>query len=140
MNDGKGQDPDNDGRPNILEFALNGNPLSGTADGKVRARAETVGGDSVFTITLPVRTGATFTGATAKSATLDGVTYRIEGSDANLTDWDIVVTEVSPATTTNPVMPTLDSGWTYRTFRSPGAINADPQDFLRVKATEVIVP
>lgn len=61
-----------------------------------------------------------------------GVTYKIQGSD-QLAIWDLAVSEVLGAdkTAIETGLPALNSGWTYRTFQSPGAISGDPRDFLR---------
>ncbi|RYD65396.1 MAG: hypothetical protein EOP83_07470, partial [Verrucomicrobiaceae bacterium] len=127
-------DPDNDGQSNLMEFALNGTALSGTSSGKVASKIGTVGGQQALTITLPVRTTVSFTGTTELTGAADGVRYRIQASDA-LNTWDLQVTEVTgaDATAIQSGLPTpLPVGWTYRTFRSPGAISGDPTDFLRV--------
>jgi fibronectin-binding autotransporter adhesin len=133
---GSGQDPDGDGVTNLEEFALDGNPGSGTTTGKVRSRIETVGGQQALVITLPVRTGATFdnTPGPGLDATVaaDGVTYLIQGSN-NLLNFDQGVTEVTPASAAN--MPALSdaSKWSYRTFRLNGAVPArGTKGFLRV--------
>ncbi|GAA5117793.1 autotransporter-associated beta strand repeat-containing protein [Luteolibacter yonseiensis] len=133
-NNAPGLDPDNDGAANFLEFALNGNPLSGTSGGKVSGKVATVGTDQALTLTIPVRSVAAFGGGTEKFLTVDGVTYRVQGSDA-LNNWDLIVTEVTgtDAETIQSTLPQLDSGWFYRTFRSPGPVIGDPADFLRVK-------
>ncbi|MES2660910.1 MAG: autotransporter-associated beta strand repeat-containing protein [Verrucomicrobiota bacterium] len=124
-----GADPDGDGRKNFVEFALNGIPNSGAASGKERSFVTTVSGDVALTYTIPVRTGAAFSGLTSQTATQDGITYQIQGSD-NLGGWDaMVITEVTPALSED--LPDLDEGWTYRTFRTPGTVSADPTDFIR---------
>lgn len=126
-------DPDGDGTKNFAEFALDGNPLSGASPRKVVGKVASVVGSPSLVLTLPVRNGATFSGATEQvSAAVDGVTYTIQGSD-QLATWDLVVSEVLGAdkTAIETGLPALNSGWTYRTFQSPGAISGDPQDFLR---------
>ena len=86
--------------------------------------------------TLPVR-GTTvttvFSGTTELTATADGVIYRIQASDG-LGTWDLSVSEVTgaEATAIQSGLPALQAGWTYRTFRSPGAIAGDPREFIRV--------
>ena len=124
-------DPDGDGQSNLMEFALDGIPTSGAASGKVRQGVETVAGEDALVLTLPVRGAPVFSGTAAKSATVDGVGYTIEGSN-NLTDFDQGVTEVSPASTAG--MPGLDSGWSYRSFRLDGVVPArGATGFLRVR-------
>ncbi len=135
---GPNDDPDRDGRGNLLEFAVNGNPLSAANDGKVLAGSSTLGDASkVLTLTLPVRAGATFSGATGLvSELIDGVVYTIQGSDSLLAAaWNLAVTEITgpDAAAIQEDLPGLSSGaWTYRTFRSPGTVtDGDPSDFLR---------
>jgi len=132
----KTDDPDGDGLTNLDEFALDGNPASGAASGKVRSRIETVGADQALVITLPVRTGAAFTGTPAKAATIDDVTYSVQGSN-NLSLFDQGVTEI---TVSSVGLPPLNTGWTYRTFRLDGAVGGatprGPKGFLRATATD----
>ncbi|GAA5125582.1 autotransporter-associated beta strand repeat-containing protein [Luteolibacter yonseiensis] len=124
-------DPDHDGQSNLLEFALNGSPISSTASGKTRSAVAVVGGENALTYTLPVRVGAAFTGDTSKSAAIAGLTYTIQGSD-ELSDWEtMIITEVVPALSAD--LPDLDDDWTYRTFRTPGTVAADPKDFIRAR-------
>ena len=124
-------DPDKDGRINLLEFALDGNPNAANDDGKFRPAVIDLGGGQVLTLTVPVRTGAVFGGASSQTASVDGMTYTIEGSD-DLASWGlIVVSEVIPAAGNG--LPALNTGWTYHTFRTPGAVSADLRDYLRVK-------
>jgi autotransporter-associated beta strand protein len=145
VNDGPGADPDGDGATNFEEFAFDSNPLNGAASGKIVGKIGSVGGTSYMTISLPVRKGAVFTNAGGPdvSALVDGVIYRIEGSDA-LVSWTLDVTEVTgtDAATIQAGLPGLSdidgdtfADWTYRTFRAPLGITAgNPQDFLRAGA------
>ena len=88
-----------------------------------------------MTLTLPVRTGASFSGAAEQvSAAIDGVTYRIQGGDTLAAPWSLAIAEVTgaDATAIQAGLPALSTGWTYRTFRSPGTVaDGDPSDFLR---------
>ncbi|MCX6866872.1 MAG: autotransporter-associated beta strand repeat-containing protein, partial [Verrucomicrobia bacterium] len=130
---GADKDPDKDGRNNLLEFALNGNPSNGSTSGKERSRIETLGSEQAMVITLPVRGTApapVFSGAPL-TATTDGVVYTIEGSN-DLAAFNQGVTEVTPARASG--MPALDPGWSYRTFRLSGPVPArGVMGFLRVK-------
>ena len=136
VNDDPADNPDNDGLDNLGEYALDGDPLSGAASGKVVVKLGSVGGDQVLTLTLPVRAAVgAFSGADALTATGDGVTYTVEGSD-NLGSWLLDIDEVTgpDATAIQAGLPALSSGdWTYRTFRSPGPVTGDPSEFLRVQ-------
>jgi hypothetical protein len=127
-------DPENDGKTNLEEFALNDDPTSGAASGRIRARVETVGADQALVLTLPVRGAPVFAGSPAKTATADDVVYTIEGSN-NLSAFDQGVSVVTPASEDGlpPMAP--GSGWSYRSFRLDGAIGGGtprgPQGFLR---------
>jgi len=137
VNDGKDQDPDNDGRTNAMEFAFDGDPLSSANDGKVSSKIASVGGNNVLTLTVPVRSSATFSDDSVTheevSAVIDTLVYRIQGS-SDLSAWTRDVSEVTASgdlTAIQAGLPTLNSGWTYRTFRAPGTVAADAKDFLR---------
>lgn len=138
-NNGPTDNPDNDGLNNLGEFAFDGNPLSGANTGKIVVKVANVGGEQALTLTLPVRTSVdAFSGATALTANspADGVTYTIEGSDT-LNSWLLDIDEVigADATAIQSGLPALSgSGWSYRTFRSPGPITGDPGEFLRARA------
>jgi autotransporter-associated beta strand protein len=135
----KGDDPDGDGRNNLYEFAFDGNPLSAANDGKVVGKIGTVGTDHVWTLTVPVRTGATFSNSSGDqfSSLIDGIYYRIEG-DLNLGTFANTISEVTGGaeTTIQAGLPTLSSGWTYRTFRDTGTVLTVPKVFLRAKISE----
>lgn len=147
---GRTADGDGDGRPNFLEFALNGNPASGNGDSNIKnsfiALPETVGGQT-FTryypmLSLPVRNGISFpttvtSGTAMASNTIDALTYRIQGS-YNLTDWtstaapnvvQIIQPEVNYAA--NLGLPALQPGWTYKHFRLSGHTANQPKGFIR---------
>ena len=135
INDGKAQDPDGDGLNNLGEFALDSNPLNGADSGKIVSQAAMIGGTSCYVMTLPVRSGAVFTGTTSLASTpLDGLVYHIEAT-TDFVDWQRVVTEVTgdAATPFLSGLPPVESGWSYRTFRiDRGLING----FLRVRVSE----
>jgi autotransporter-associated beta strand protein len=133
----KAADPDGDGKNNLQEFGLDGDPLNGANDGKVVGKVATlVDTSAVLTLTLPVRAVATFSGAGEQvSAAIDGVVYNIQGSD-DLADFTtMAVSEITgaDATAIQLGLPALSStAWTYRTFRTPGTVTEpDPKDFLR---------
>lgn len=128
--DGPDEDPDGDSRTNLEEFALGGNPLSGGSPGLVAQAIADTGSDSLneMILTLAVRTGATFEGA---SASIDGVTYLIQGS-GNLSDFDSPVQ--GPLST--PVIPALlpasaPAGYRYVSFRLAASNGLPGRGFLR---------
>jgi autotransporter-associated beta strand protein len=129
-------DADGDGQNNRVEFALNGDPHSGTNSAQIFGKVASVGGSQVLTITLPVRSTALFSGSTEKTLTADGLTYRVQATD-DLNSWNLlIVSEVTGSDATairNSLGLSLTSGaWTYRVFRSPGPVSGDPREFLRV--------
>ena len=134
VNDGKLQDPDNDGVSNLMEFALGGNPLSPTDNGVSSAAIRTVAGSPALTLTIAVRAGASFASGTnnTQEATIDGITYRIEGT-ADLATWADTITEIDPLTDGLPTVPT---GYEYHSFRTAGPIPTTANDFIRLNVTE----
>lgn len=128
-------DPDQDGLSNLLEFALGGAPLN--ADGSLtQARALSIGGTPYLTLTIAARTGAHFTGSAAQvSDVIDGVTYTIEAS-ADLSAWTVPVVEATgtEVSALQAGLPVLESGWTYRTFRTSASLTTTPRIFLRTRA------
>ena len=128
VNAGFIDDPNQDGKPNILHFAENTNPLGpGGHEGKRRCRFELINGNNHLVLTTPVRTGATFSGTTSLiSSPVDGIAYHIEGDEDLQAPWDLVVTEVTPLTLSEALasdMPPLGDidgdgtpDWEYRSF------------------------
>jgi alpha-L-fucosidase len=107
-------DPDQDGRINLMEFALNDDPLNPASSAKVALRSSSEPGLDEFVFTVPVRSGATFTGSTPPTAAADGIVYQIEGSH-DLGSFNAPLLEVVPAEVTG--LPALDEGWSYHSFR-----------------------
>ena len=125
-------DQDHDGADNLLEFALGGNPLLPNDRGISQGLVQKLAGQPSMTLTIAVRSGATFVSNSnqSMSASRDGIIYRIEGSQ-KLTTWIGGVTELIPALTTG--LPAVPSGYKYHTFQSATPAAGNPQDFLRVK-------
>lgn len=131
--DGPGDDADSDGLTNLQEFAFDENPLSGVRDDKSVVKIASVDGFPALTLTLPVRDAVgTFSGADAISAEGDGITYRIEGS-TDLASWTLEISEVTgaDAATIQDGRPPLNTGWTYRTFRTPGPVSESVRELIR---------
>jgi hypothetical protein len=128
VNNHLGYDPDGDGRLNIMEFAFDDDPLSGANSGKISTAFENVEGQLYFTITVPVRNGASFSGSTSLSATVDGIVYTIEGTE-DLNAYDAAISEVVPSNRSG--LPLLSSCWSYRTFRYPTPVGITPWAFFR---------
>lgn len=140
-NNAKNLDPDNDGKNNLYEFAFDGDPLSGVNDGKVVGKVATVGGNQVLTLTLPVRGTApapTFSldSGDRVSVVVDGIIYRIEADEVLATFADTITEVTGPdATAIQSGLPTLSSGWSYRTFRAPGTTTSTGKAFIRASVT-----
>jgi len=143
-----GADPDKDGVPNKIEFALSADPNSGSSRGLVFGKMATVGLESkvlTFTIAVlndpatppPSAPPAFSSVANRMTATVQGITYTIEASN-NLVDWGgPVVTEVTgddadDALAIQNEFITPDDGWSYKTFRTEGSAPSDSSDFIRV--------
>ena len=134
----KAANPDGDSLNNLGEFATDGNPTSGLSSGKIVGKIAPVGGINALTLTLPVRNGTVLDpadpagGELGLKQTADGLFYKIQASD-NLASTPLTVTEVTgpDATAIQLGLPALNSGWTYRTFRSPGPVAGDPVEFMR---------
>ena len=129
-------DPDNDGVTNLSEFAFHGNPVSGSDSGYHCAATEDTNADTLkeLTLTLAVRNASgspVFSGSPSPTATVDGITYTIEGS-LGLTFPGSVVTETPP-----PVgLPALPGGWEYRRFRLDASSGLAGTGFIRAKVTK----
>jgi hypothetical protein len=133
LNDDPSHDPDLDGLNNLGEFAFDENPLSGTASGKITGKFATIAGRELFTLTLPVKNGVTFSGTTEQvSSPIEGLIYRILGTD-DLTKWNLPISEVTgpDAVAIQSGLPALSAGWTYRSFHTPGTPINSPRGFLK---------
>lgn len=133
---GENQDPDGDGASNLIEFAFDGDPTTGANNGKIHAftvdtdhDGETANAELVLTVAVRSTVG-TFTGATAKSASVDGITYTIEGS----TTLDPFTTQVNNVPTAVPPSPaTLSTGYVWKSFSLDGSNGLPGKGFLRAK-------
>jgi fibronectin-binding autotransporter adhesin len=136
----KDADPDKDGRNNLGEFAFNGDPLSGSDNGKVYMLTEDsdFDGDATKELILTVAVLSpgtpTFTGSPSPTAinTADGITYSIEGS-LDLASFPTTVNVVPTAVTTG--LPAAGAGYVYRSFSLNGSNGLTGKGFLRAKVT-----
>ena len=129
-----GADPDGDGDNNLKEFAFGGSPASSSDSPRqlVLARPSTPEAQGDLTLTLEVRSGASFAAdGPARSALKDGVRYRIEGS-LDLSAFDQVVEEVIP----HLGQGTPRAGYEFKTFRLNASSGLGGKGFLRASATE----
>jgi autotransporter-associated beta strand protein len=132
-------DPDHDRMNNLAEFAFKGDPTNGADNGLLAGLpADTnANGNKELTLTVAVRAGATFAGSPSPAATVDGVTYTLQGS-LDLSSFTSGVTEaasaLSPAQTGLPDI--TGSGWEYHTFILTGSEGLPGRGFLRAAVTQ----
>lgn len=136
---GPNADPDGDGDSNFLEFALGGDPASGSDGPKVFpliADSDDAGTAKELLLTVAVRTGTPAflpTNGGSPTATFGGATYTIQGS----LDLATFTSPVSVVGTVAPPAPdaTPPAGYTYRTFSLGGSDGLPGRGFLRVNVT-----
>ncbi|MEO5714700.1 MAG: autotransporter-associated beta strand repeat-containing protein [Luteolibacter sp.] len=130
-------DPDSDGTPNFLEFALNGNPVSGSSNGLIASLVQdaSLPAGKELTLVCAVRDGAVFT---AGVATVSGLTYTVEGS-LNLAFPTSPVSSTGPSNTApaSTGLPDLTgTDWEYHTFKLDASEGLGGKGFLRLKVTQ----
>lgn len=127
-------DPDGDGFTNLQEFAFGGNPAVAGDNGRRFTRTVDATGNSLrdLTLTVEVRSGATFAAAgPAMAAVRDGVSYRIEGS-VDLQNFDSQVSEVTPHLGEG----SPKAGYEFKTFRLNASSGLTGNGFLRTTVEE----
>lgn len=128
--------PDGDDADNLAEFAFHGDPLDGSDSGFHRSGIEDTDADGQqeLTLTLAVRSGTgppVFSGPPSPSASVDGITYTVEGSMTSHFP-DSPVSETS----TPGALPTLPAGWEYRRFRLGASNGLLDRGFLRARVSQ----
>ncbi|MDB2506107.1 right-handed parallel beta-helix repeat-containing protein [Opitutales bacterium] len=128
-------DPDGDNLNNFGEFSLSGDPLLAASNpARTQHQLSYVDSTAVLNLTFPARDGAVFSGAAGQSSlTIDGVIYRIQGS-TDLINWNLEVNEVTgiEASAIHAGLYSLDSGWSYRTFRLTPTVLTESKGFLQL--------
>lgn len=133
-------DPDKDGQNNLLEFALNGNPLSGYGLPKIYVMVADSGLDvdnfDELILTVAFRAGAPsfVVGVSSTTATHGGITYAIEGA-LDLTFQPTEAMNVLGAPITNPEMPPAGAGYEYLSFRLSSSNQLPGKGFVRARIT-----
>jgi autotransporter-associated beta strand protein len=132
-------DPDNDGVSNLSEFAFNGDPLSGSDNGRVyllTADSDYAGDPSSakeLILTVAVLSEApTFAGSPSPSSTVGGITYTIQGGTA-LGPFGSIVNVVPTPITSG--LPAAGTGYEYRSFSLDGSDGLAGKGFLRAKVS-----
>jgi autotransporter-associated beta strand protein len=140
---GKNDDPDGDGKTNLFEFAFNGNPLNGSDNGMIAGLVQDASAPAgnELTLVIAVRDGATFASSgspVVQTATIDGVTYTIEGTlDLVTIPGSDVSHAAGPSNTAPPAtgLPDLTgTAWEYHTFKLDASEGLGGKGFLRAKA------
>lgn len=132
--DGEQDDPDNDGANNLVEFALNGNPLSGSDQGMLSSSHADSNANTRkdLALTIAVRTGATFAPGLdgSQTVTVDGVTYTVQGS-LDLVNFNQDVSFVTKTASASP-------DYELHTFLldASDAVSPAAKGFLRVVVTK----
>jgi cyclophilin family peptidyl-prolyl cis-trans isomerase len=119
--DGPEADPDNDGRKNLLEYALMSSPGTSNGSSDPAVSSTTDGADKKTSITFKVR----------KFATL---TYTVEGS-SNLTSWTTVWTSTDGFAAATVVSAVDNSDHTLVTIKDSVPYTDATPRFLRLKVT-----
>jgi autotransporter-associated beta strand protein len=143
-NNGVGDNPDNDGFDNGLEYILGGHPNNGSNNPKVytlttdSSDAGTTN-ELVMTIAVPQGTPA-FTAGTvgtpASTATFEGFGITVHGS-TDLASFPVIVTPVTTIIPAGAPNPLVQGGVTYeyRTFSLEGSNGLAGKGFLQVSVT-----
>ena len=138
-----GADPDHDGTTNLAEFAFDGAPNVASSKGLFFTTLKDNNADSkkelTFTCAVRRSTSVNFSADTngAQTATIDGVSYTIEGSATLTGTWNSPVAYIGKSDTA-PVgsgLPSLAAtNWEYRTFSGFNGLAG--KGFLRAKLTQ----
>jgi hypothetical protein len=138
VNDALGDDPNGDGMTNAMSFALGASPFqTGAASGRTRGMIHGAGEEDFLSLTIPVRTGATFSGAgPLVSNWIDGIHYELQGTEELSGPWELGILE--DAGTGAAGLPALGDingdgfpDWEYRTFRLAQPVTGNPKGFMR---------
>ena len=133
LNMGAGQDPDNDGSSNLAKFAFNGNPLSGSDNGKVFGLTTDNDSSRKLILTIAVLAGTpAFSADDSPTASYDGITYTIRGSTDLNTSAKVSVL-ATPVTTG---LPPAGTGYEYRSFTLDSSAGLTGKGFLRAQVTQ----
>ena len=134
LNKGAGQDPDNDSTTNLAEFAFNGNPLSGSDNGKVFVTTTDNDSSRKLILTIAVLAGTpVFSADSSPTASFSGITYTIQGSS----DLDSSASVSVLATPVTSGLPPAGAGYEYRSFTLDSSTGLTAKGFLRAQVTQL---
>lgn len=125
-----GASADGSGVPNLIQFALGGDPMDPASNGLHRVFTRDDSGNNSLVLTIAVRTGATFDTAFQPRASRDGIRYTIEGSEG-LPLWSAGVVEIPVQNGGGSI--TAPPGYELRSFRLAQSPGLSSRGFLRVK-------
>ena len=146
--DGPADDPDKDGVNNLREFAFKGDPLDPSDNGMIAGLVQDASAPpgTELTLVIAARNGATFSASSppspiVQSASVDGVTYTIEGTLDLATIPGSDVSHVAGPLDTAPVGSGLGdnlngTGWQYHVFKLDASEGLPDKGFLRAKVSE----
>lgn len=126
-------DFDKDGFSNTREFAFGGSPVDAYDNGQEQLQTVDTNSDTLrdYTLTVEVLSGASFTPSGSKlTATVDGITYTIEGS-LDLVTFGSPVSEVTPTLGTG----SPKTGYVFKTFRLDAGNGLTGMGFIRAGAS-----
>jgi hypothetical protein len=115
-----------------VQFALGGDVLDPTDNGIREILTKDATNAANLVLTIAARDGANFAGPPSPTASIDGITYQIQGS----TDLATFVAEVEEVALTNPGAFTPPAGYTLKSFRLMQAPALSSKGFLRVEITQ----
>jgi len=124
-----GDDSDHDGESNLLEFATGGNPMDPADKGVRNTTVLDLDGGKTISFTVATRSGAVFheTPEGPCEATIDGIVYRIEGSN-DITRWNLPVL-MSPAPAD---LPMAVAGYEFHVFHTSPPAGTATRAFIRL--------
>jgi hypothetical protein len=120
---------DGSGVSNPIQSALGGSPGDPARNGIYFPRVHDVDGSTQLVLTIAVRHGAVFNQAASASASIDGITYKIEGS-RSFSEWGAEVEEVQTENHEVSIIPL--TGYSLRSFRLLPAGDVPLNGFFRV--------
>jgi ELWxxDGT repeat protein len=132
---GRKEDADGDGVPNVLEFALGGDPADPASKPITHAAfgdsEDPQSSDKYLTLTVRVLAGTVFTPGAPATGVADGVTYRFRATTDLGTSGGIgEVLEVIRDTTA--AQPPQEDGYEYLTVRVAAPVNDHSRAFIQV--------